>query len=71
MQEEIIEVLRNENKPLSGQEIAKKLGETKIKISMRIKQLIKFEEIRCIEIPRDLALKIYHCKRRMRLYYVI
>lgn len=69
-QGEIIELLEKENKPLSRTEIAVKLDTSPIKVSIRIAKLLKHNEIKCIEIPRDLALKMYKCRKRMRVYYV-
>jgi len=71
MQEEIINVLKNNRKPLSRREIAGLLKESENKISMRIKRLIEIGEVEYIEIPRKLAMKMYHCYRRMRIYYAI
>lgn len=70
MQEEILELLKEQRRPLSRGEIAELLNENVKKISMRIAQLIKFNEVKTLEIPRDLAFKMYHCRRRMRVYYV-
>lgn len=69
MQIEIIELLRKVKKPLGRTEIAAKLKTTPIKISLAIKNLIKYNEIKCIEINRWQAKQEFGSKRRMRLYY--
>ena len=70
-QGEILEVLKKEKKPLSAAEIINQLDINPKRVYVLIKILLKYEEIKCIEIPRDLAMKRYHSKRRMRLYYVV
>lgn len=69
-QVEIIEVLEKFKKPMSRTEIAKVLEEDVVRVSHSIARLIKGKEIKIIEINREQALATYHCKRRMRLYYV-
>lgn len=74
-QSEIIQVLEKAKKPLSRKEIAIALQEDAlkieaIKVSMLLKKMLKYSEIKCIEIDRSQAIKHYNCKRRMRLYYV-
>ncbi len=69
-QGEILEVLKKEKKPLSAAEIINQLDINPKRVYVLIKILLKYEEIKCIEIPKDLAMKLYRSKRRMRLYYV-
>lgn len=69
-QQEVIEILQKAKKPLSRTEIAERLNETAIKISILIRRMLKYGEVKCIEINRKQALKYYNCKRRMRIYYV-
>lgn len=69
-QQEIIDVLKKSGKPLSRSEIAKELNADKILVSHSINRLIYARDIKVIEIDRHQALKLYRCKRRMRLYYI-
>lgn len=69
-QEEVIQILKKENKPLSRTEIADKLGMDKLRVSHAIQRLEKGNDIKIIEINRQQAMERYHCKRRMRLYYL-
>lgn len=69
-QEEVIEYLKKERKPLSRKEIADGLKENVNKISHILNSLLKWEEIKCIEIDRLEAKEKYGCFHRMNLYYV-
>ena len=69
-QSDVIEVLKKEKRPISAEEIIQKLDISGKRVYVLINTLLKYEEIKCIEIPRDLAMKMYNSKRRMRLYYV-
>jgi transcriptional regulator of NAD metabolism len=69
-QEKILEILEKNKKPMSRSEIAITLSASLSLISHNIARLIKAKDIKIIEIDREQALKIYHCKRRMRLYYI-
>jgi hypothetical protein len=69
-QVDVIEVLEKYKKPLSRTDIAKILNESVILVSHAIARLIKGREIKIIEIDRNEAMRLYHCKRRMRLYYI-
>ena len=69
-QGEVMNVLEGFKKPVAISEIANLLPDlSKKRIHVIITCLLKFNEIKCIEIPRDLAMKMYKVKRRMRLYY--
>ena len=69
-QEEVMEVLEGLKRPVAISEIAEMLPElNKKRIHVILTCLMKFDEVKCIEIPRDLSMKMYHVKRRMRLYY--
>ena len=70
MQQEIIELLKKEKKELSLKQIAERLHADPSHVTKRISKLIFYREIKFIEIDKDKALKLYHCKRRMRLYYL-
>jgi len=69
MQAEIIQLLKKVKQPLGRTEIAEKLNSTPIKISLAIKNLVKYDEIKCVEINRLQAKQEFSSKRRMRLYY--
>jgi Mn-dependent DtxR family transcriptional regulator len=66
---EVIELLEKIKKPLSRGEIVKLLNITDTLVSHAINKLVKYNEIKTIEINANQAMKRYHCKRRMRLYY--
>lgn len=69
-QEEVMNVLEKNIKPMAITDISGELPDLgKKRIHVILTRLLKFDEIKCIEIPRDLAMKMYHVKRRMKLYY--
>jgi Fe2+ or Zn2+ uptake regulation protein len=70
-QGEIIDILEKEGKPISAKEIADQVGNTNSKsvfITLRI--LLEHHEIKCIEIDKEQARKLYNSYRRLRLYYI-
>lgn len=72
-QEDIILLLEKVKKPLSRKEISDILNERPEKVSLKIKDLIKYGEIEFKEISRIEAKKLYGDKapfRRMRIYFV-
>ena len=69
-QSEIIDLLEKQEKPLSVGEISKILNENQKKISRCLASLLKYSEVCFIEIDRIKAMKAYHCKHRMRLWFV-
>lgn len=69
-QQEVLNTLGKFNKPVSRGEIAKELEEQPCKISKILLKLLIQKEIKCIEINKDQANKLYHCRRRIRLYYI-
>lgn len=68
-QEDIINVLKKNKKPMSRGEIAKELKQAGSLISHSIKRLINARDIKIVELNRYQAMELYHCKRRMRIYY--
>lgn len=46
------------------------LDDNQKKISKDINKMIQYHEVEYKEITKELALKKYNCKRRMRLYFV-
>ena len=69
-QQEVIEILEISNVPLAACEIAKLLNVEEFKVSKTLKCLIKFNEVKVFELPKNVAMKFYKCKRRLRLFYV-
>ncbi len=69
-QSDIIDLLEKEDKPLSVGEISKLMNDNQKKISRYLKVMLKYHEVDCIEIDRIEAMANYHCKRRMRLWFV-
>ena len=70
MQQEILDLLEKEGKPLGRIEIAFKLNCRPEHVTSRLTLLLKYKEIKCIEIDRIEAKKRFNAKRRMRLYYI-
>jgi hypothetical protein len=69
-QQDIINVLRKNKRPMSRGEIAKELGHDETLVSHSIKRMVKGRDIKTIELNRYQAMDWYHCKRRMKIYYV-
>lgn len=69
-QEDILNVLKKYNKPMSRSEIAKVLSDDLVHVSHLIFKLIKSNHIKIIEIDRYEAMKRCNCKKRTRLYYI-
>lgn len=70
MQSEIIALLEKQKEPLGRTEIAIILKSTPVKVSVAIRQLLKYKEVKCLEIDHYEAMKRFGCKRRVRLYYI-
>ena len=72
-QDEILRILEKFKKPMSRKEIALELDASIFKVSHLIRCLLDHHEIKCIEIDRLEAKKMFGenapC-RRMRLYYL-
>lgn len=72
-QSEIIELLEKANKPLARCEICALLGEDGSKISHTLKKLVKYKEVKYVELDRSQIAEFYggkKPKRRMKLYYL-
>lgn len=69
-QGDILEVLEKSKRPMSASDIALALNERDKHVFISIRRLIKSNSIKILEIDREQALKLYKCKRRMRLYYI-
>jgi predicted transcriptional regulator len=69
-QQDILDVLKKENKPLSRTEIAEILEINATSVSLRLNKLLKYNEVKIIEIKSIDAKKLYNSNRAMKLYYV-
>jgi len=69
-QEEVYQTLKQIGKPLSAKEIAEAINCSMKIVFDSLNRLLKYGEVSIIEIPRGKAMRLYHSKRRMRLYYV-
>lgn len=69
-QQDVLNILIEFNKPVSRGEIAKELDEQPCKISKILLKLLIQKEIKCIEIDKEQANKMYNCRRRIKLYYI-
>jgi hypothetical protein len=75
-QSEVIKILRNSKEPLSIGQILIKMNcsisdnnAERRRISHALHCLLKYREVKAIEIDRHEARK-YNCKRRINLYYI-
>lgn len=66
---DILEVLEKSERPLAGSEIANALGENPKKIFNQLAKLLKFEEVKMVEIDRHKAQRCFKSYKKMRLYY--
>lgn len=69
-QADILSILERCKKPMASSEIAKELQDNCIHVSHGLAKLVKYGDIKVVEINRKQALERYKCKHRMRLYYV-
>ena len=69
-QAEIIKCLKNENEPLARREIAFLLDMNLELCSKALNKLLRWSEIKCIEIDRFEAKERFSVNRRMLLYYI-
>lgn len=71
-QGDVLEVLKKARKPILASQIAEKLEINEKHIFTLLNSLIKFEEVKCIEITREEAKERFGkgYNRRIRLYYV-
>ena len=68
-QEDIYDLLLCIGKPLSREQIAKKLNMNPITVNKRLRTLIDANEICIIELDHIKAKRLFNVNRRMRLYY--
>jgi len=70
-QEEIFQLLKKENRPLSRSQIAELLDEeNKVKISSLLSRMVKFHDIAFKELDRFEAEKQYGVMRRMCVFAI-
>lgn len=69
-QGDILEILEKAIKPMSRGQIAQILQVNPCKVSRDIRMLLKYKEIKCVEIDCEQAMKFYSCHRRMLVYYI-
>lgn len=69
-QSEVLELLKKQELPLSAREISIKLNSNYDKITKDINKMLHYKELDYVEVNGIIALEKYHCKRRLRLYYV-
>jgi len=68
-QQEVIDCLKKNNRPMSRTEISEELDCNKCRVSFILNTLLRFHEVSIIELDRIKAMKMFGVKRRMRLYY--
>lgn len=72
-QEEILNVLEIENRPLCRGEIARLAGMNDTHVSRVLKALLKHNEVKCFELSREEAIELsadINLNRRTRFYFV-
>ena len=77
-QQDVITVLEKNKRPLSVGEIAKELNQHPYRVSHSLRRMLKIgddgklvgRDIKIMEIDCRQAMKLYKCKKRMRLYYL-
>jgi len=72
-QAEVIDFLKECEKPVTRKEIADGLDCDPIKVSHILQDLLKFKEVDFIEQPRDKASKLvgYYLSRRTRFFFLV
>lgn len=71
-QREVMDILNVSDKPLSRTQIAELLEISAVVVSRALKVLVKFEEVKCIELDRFKAAELLNWGipwRRTRFYY--
>lgn len=69
-QSEVIELLKKEREPISARDISLKINASFPKTMRDLNAMMRYNEVLFVEIDRFEAMKRYHCKKRMKLYYV-
>jgi len=70
MQSEIIDLLEKVKKPLTTREIAGLLEASINNIKKDIRKLLDYNEIKFCQVDKDIALKFFNSKRRLRIFYL-
>ena len=68
-QGEVLEVIEKSNVPLTAREIAISMNSTDIKVCMHLRNLLRHNDVMCVELDRHLSLKFFNSKKKTRLYY--
>jgi len=68
-QDKIEDFLEKCKHPQTAKEISEMLDISMRLVLLSLKQMLKYNEIKCIELPTSLANKFYKCKKRIRMYY--
>ena len=71
-QNEIIKCLKNSKEPLSSKQIAEALDISNTRVCYLLSRLLKYHEIKFIELSYKEARKLfnYNVSRRLRFYYI-
>lgn len=67
---EVLEFLKKQKEPLTRGEIADAMEKTRDNVSYSLKKLLKYSNIKCVELDRFQAKERCGCKKRIKLYYV-
>lgn len=70
MQQEIITLLEKMKKPLTAKEIADLLEASITNIRNDLRKMLHYGEVEFCEIDKDIALKFFNSKRRLRVFYL-
>ena len=69
-QGDIQEILEKATYPLAYREIVEICENSERSIRRLLKNMITHREVEFIELDRKLAMEIYNCKKKMRLYFL-
>lgn len=67
-QQEVLDCLEKEKRPMSVKQIAEIIGRRDKKIYPLINKLLKWNEVFYKEITAEQAIRHFNCKRRMFIY---
>jgi len=70
--QDVLDILENSKYPLTAKEIAQKLEDDICQIIKIISRLLKEKntEVKVKELDKQLAMKFYGCKHKIRLFYI-
>jgi len=69
-QGDIIEVLEKAEYPLAYREILEVCESSERSVRRLLKDMIHHREVEFIELNRVLAMELYNCKKKIRLYFL-